>query len=242
MGKIGVYVIEDEPLYAGQLEMLIDELDYDMLGVSDNSDTAKVEIERLKPDLLLVDINIRGTMDGIELVKSLDAPIPAIFITSFTDQETFDRAKETNPYAYLAKPFDSQNLQQTIELALNRTGLTGDHLADQDLQIPGAFFVKNRNKLEKVEVRDVQYLEVENRYSTIITDSGKKFVLRMSMGEVQKRLPSNSFIRIHRKYAVNLNKVKSIDVQDNLLFLDDVQLPISRSNKEELLRKLKWMQ
>ncbi len=75
----------------------------------------------------------------------------------------------------------------------------------------------------------------------VFTEKGKKFVLRMSMGEVQDKLPKDAFARTHRKYSVNLSKITSIDVQDNLIFIDDLSIPISRSYKEELLKQLDWM-
>ena len=64
----------------------------------------------------------------------------------------------------------------------------------------------------------------------------------MSMGEVMEKLPSGEFLRIHRKFTVNLKKVKSIDTQDNLISIGETELPISRSHKEELLQKLEWLQ
>ncbi|MEQ9285819.1 MAG: LytTR family transcriptional regulator DNA-binding domain-containing protein [Cyclobacteriaceae bacterium] len=244
MSKLSIYIIEDEALYANQLMMLVDELDYDLAGMADNSDTALAEIGKLAPDLLLVDIKINGTMDGIELVSSIteDKEIPAIFITSFTDKETFDRAKAVNPYAYLSKPFNAHDLQRTIELAIQSKAEQKPADWGDDIAFQGAFFIKNRHRLEKVAIADILYLEVEDRYSTVYTDQGKKYVLRMSMGDVQEKLPEKMFFRTHRKYSVNLSKIKSLDLQDNLLYLGDASVPISRTHKEELLKRLEWMQ
>lgn len=244
MSKLSIYIIEDEALYANQLMMLVDELDYDLAGMADNSDTALAEIGKLTPDLLLVDIKINGTMDGIELVSNITKAkeIPAIFITSFTDKETFDRAKAVNPYAYLSKPFNAHDLQRTIELAIQSKAEQQPADWGDDIAFRGAFFIKNRHRLEKVAIADILYLEVEDRYSTVYTDQGKKYVLRMSMGDVQEKLPKKLFFRTHRKYSVNLSKIKSLDLQDNLLYLGDASVPISRTHKEELLKRLEWMQ
>ncbi|MEQ6168148.1 response regulator transcription factor [Ekhidna sp. MALMAid0563] len=240
MSKLAIYILEDEELYANQLEMLVDELDYDLAGISDNSDVAKSEIEQRKPDLLLMDVKVNGSMNGIDLAASLEHKAPVIFITSFEDQATFDRAKSTKPYAYITKPFDAENLQRTIELAIGN--LEKDAEWNEDVVLDTSLFIKNRHRLEKIEIVDITYLEVEDRYSTVFTRSGKKYVLRMSMGDVQKKLPSGDFMRIHRKYTVNLNHVTSIDTQDNMIMLGEVELPISRSHKEELLNKLDWLQ
>lgn len=244
MATLSIYIIEDEALYANQLMMLVDELDYELVGMADNSDTAFVEINKLRPDLLLMDIQVNGTMDGIELLSRINREnkVPAIFITSFTDKETFVRAKQENPYAYLSKPFNAHDLQRTIELAINSHVKEESQSWDEDIAFQGAFFIKNRHKLEKVTIDEILYLEVEDKYSTVFTDKGKKYVLRMSMGEVQKKLPEKTFFRTHRKYSVNLTKVKSIDLQESMLYLGDVPIPISRSNKEELIKRMDWMQ
>ncbi len=244
MANISIYIIEDEELFANQLEILVEKLDYELAGRSDNSDTAKVEIEKLSPDLLLADININGTMDGIELVDSLETKLPTIFITSLSDDETFARAREVGPHAFLTKPFDDKALQRAIELAISDKGTSGDNSAEwsEDRSFGHSFFIKNRSKLEKVNVDEIVYLEVEDRYSTIFTEDGRKFVLRMSIGAVQEKLPDDSFLRVHRKYAVNLQKIKSIDTQDNLIHVGETSIPLSRSHKEELMRRVDWLQ
>lgn len=247
MNKLGIYIIEDEVLFLNKMEMLIDELDYELLGSTDNSDTAVVEIEKLKPDLILVDIDIAGSMDGVQVVEKLDKnlDLAVIFVTSYQDKETFERVKRVNPYAFITKPFDADNLQRTIELSLNTSeddSMNESHDWDSDVIFKDSIFIKTRNRIEKIKVDEILYLEVEDRYSTVFTENGKKYVLRMSMGDVQDKLPQDTFSRTHRKYGVNLSKITSIDVQDNLIFIDDISIPISRSYKEALLKKLNWMQ
>jgi len=248
MAELSIYIVEDEPLYANQLLMLVDELGYQLAGMADNGEKAINEILTLNPDLLLMDIKVKGERSGIEIVASIQEKIkaPVIFITSFTDQETFDNAKVVNPYAFLTKPFDGLTLQRTIELAFNNSQLakpgTDNEDWKEDVVFQESFFIKTRNKLEKVQVDEILYLEVEDRYSTVFTEGGKKYVLRMSMENVQKKLPQDKFFRTHRKYSVNLSKVKSMDLQDNLLSVGDVSIPISRSSKEELMKKLDWIQ
>ena len=244
MSNLSIYIVEDEPLYANQLLMLVDELDYELAGTSDNSDTAKNEILNKKPDLLLVDIKINGSMNGIDLVTevSKELNIPAIFITSFSDKATFDRAKLANPYAYLTKPFDSSDLQRNIELAFNSGQKNRPSGWNEDVAFSESFFIKNRNKLEKVGITNILYLEVEDKYSTLFLEGGKKYVLRMSIAAVLEKLPQQTFCRVHRKYAVNLTKLKSIDIQDNLIHIEEHSITISRANKEEFLEKLEWLQ
>lgn len=241
MANLKIYIIEDEALFLNKILILVDELGYEAVGSTDNSDTALVEIAQLKPDLLLVDIDIAGSMDGVEVVAKVDESlhVPVIFVTSYHDKETFERVKRVNPYAFITKPFDGDHLQHTIELALNAKQKTGDW--NTDVVFKDAVFIKNRNRIDKVKIDEILYLEVEDRYSTVITESGTKYVLRMSMGDLQDNLPKETFARTHRKYSVNLSKITSIDVQDNLLYVGETSIPISRNYKEILLKQLDWM-
>ena len=226
--------------------MLVESMGYDIAGSTDNSDTAFAEINQLKPDLLLVDINISGTMDGIELLTKVreHSSVPAIFITSFTDDKTFQRAKQVVPKAYISKPIQESELQRAIELAFIQMDPVNpsDESWSNDKIFKDAIFIKNRNRLDKVDIDEILYLEVEDRYSTVFTEDGKKYVLRMSMGQVQEKLSEDIFIRVHRKFSVNLNKIKSIDLQDNLILVGNTNIPVSRSHKESLIQKLPWMQ
>lgn len=240
MGKLGIYIVEDESLYANQLEMMVDELGYELLGITDNSDTAKKELEKMHPDLILMDVKVNGSMSGIDLAASLSFNANVIFITSFEDEATFNRAKATKPHAYITKPFDSKNLQRTIELVIGNLGQGSEWQEDKIFE--KSLFIKNRQHLQKIDIEDIIYLEVEDRYSTVYTSLGKKYVLRMSLGDIQQKLPEQYFMRIHRKYTVNLKAIKSINVQDNMILIGETEIPISRSHKEELLQKLEWLQ
>ncbi len=245
MSKLNIYIVEDDELYADQLMILIDELGYNLVGMSSNSDIAQKEIRQKMPDLLLVDIGIEGSMDGIELIQSLQGEIsaPVIFITAFKDKSTFKRSKLVNPYAYLSKPFDAENLERTIELAfqsIEEHSLANDW--EQDISYNDSFFIKTGNRLRKVAISEIMYLEVDDRHSTLYSSDGQKYVVRMSLGELNNKLPSNDFIRVHRKYMVNKNKITSVDLQEQVLFLNEFQIAVSRTGKEELLNRLNWLQ
>lgn len=245
MSKLGIYIVEDEILYLNKMMMVVENLDYDVVGNSDNSDTAMVEITKLNPDLILMDIGISGTMDGVELSNKIrkTSIIPTIFVTSFSDEKTFDRVKETGACAFITKPIDEKSLQRSIELAIGSIDQKKEEIQEwnADIIFEDAVFIKSRHKIEKVKIDDILYLEVEDRYSTIFSAKGKH-VLRMSMGEVQEKLPKERFARTHRKFTINLSKIDSINTQDNLIQIGDIEIPISRSYKELLLQKLDWMQ
>ncbi len=246
-----ILIVEDEELYADKLEMLIDKLEYEHFGTVDNSKDALALLEKGLPDLILMDVHIHGEHDGIELTDLIHQKhlIPVVFITSLQDELTYNRASRTKPVNFLAKPFNEIQLQRTIELTVknlqkeeekNSVKSGKEENWENDFLFEDHFFIKTRQKLEKVAVHDVLYLEQDGRYCQVHTDS-KKFLVRMPMSEMIKRLPPQLFIQTHRSFFVNYKKVSSVDLQDSIVLLNEKHVPLSKRNKEELLSKLDWI-
>ena len=123
MRKAKILIVEDEAVVAENLEMVIDDGGYDVVGRADNADDAVTAASELKPDLILMDIILRGQKNGIdasyEIKEKLD--IPVIFLTAYSDFKLVDRAKSTEPYAYIVKPFQEGELFASIEMALYKS-------------------------------------------------------------------------------------------------------------------------
>lgn len=235
-------IVEDEPLYGQQLEMIVDRLGYSWAGVYDNAFDALDAFHRENPDLLLLDIHLAGEMDGISFAERVNRirPVPTVFITSLQDDETFARAQLISPVAYIIKPFDDLQLQRTIELAVAKlAGNTATHNFEKDeLVLSDCLFVKVRHKLEKVLYENILYLEADNRYCILYTVDHHKYAVRMPLNEFELRLPSDRFARIHRSFIINLKWLQSIDLQDMLVIMKDKQLPLSKGHREEVLARL----
>ena len=120
MTKIRIFLVEDDDVLARTTEWRINKLEYEFAGRAANGKDAIAQISRSRPDIILMDINLQGEMDGIVtagiIKKSLDIPI--IFLTSCMDKETISRAKETGPDGYLVKPFENRDLMVAVELAV----------------------------------------------------------------------------------------------------------------------------
>lgn len=128
--KKRILIVEDEALIAIDLEQRLIGLGYAVPGIADSAASAIQEIEDKHPDLLLVDIRIRGPVDGIALVEQVKRryKLPAIFLTAHADVSTLQRAKETEPFGYLVKPVGTASLLSAIEVALYR------HKIDRELR------------------------------------------------------------------------------------------------------------
>ena len=117
-----IIIVEDEPIISADLAGHIRKMGHLVVGRAFNSEKALDLIAIHQPDLILLDINIKGTKDGIEVAEIINEKykIPFIFITSYSDSETLDRVKVTMPYGFIVKPFNDRDIISTIEIALFR--------------------------------------------------------------------------------------------------------------------------
>ena len=122
MKNLSIYIVEDEPLIAETIKVILEEGGYTICGESDNAKEAIFDIESKKPDLILADIMLEGELDGIEMMQHLNKKIttPFIFLTSLSDAETLERVKSCNPSGFIVKPFNENTILANIELALHK--------------------------------------------------------------------------------------------------------------------------
>ncbi len=130
----GILIVEDEALIAMDLARQLERAGYSVTGIADNRDDAVALCREVTPALALLDICIRPPADGIQTAIDLlqCADIPVVFLTSYADDETIDRAAAVSPYGYLLKPFDERTLLATVRMALGRAAL------DRELRLLGA--------------------------------------------------------------------------------------------------------
>lgn len=120
MAKSKILVVEDEIIIAMEIEDRLDSLGYEVVDmVSSGAEAIQAAVE-MPPDLVLIDIMLKGSMDGIEVASQMQARfhIPVIYLTAYADENTLQRAKTSRPFGYLVKPFEKRELQIAIEIAL----------------------------------------------------------------------------------------------------------------------------
>lgn len=122
MSRIKILVVEDERLVADDLRETLEALDYEVVGVVATGEAAIAQAEQLCPDLVLMDIRLQGELDGVAAAATIQQrfQIPVVYLTANADRPTLDRAKVTQPFGYVLKPFDDRVLATTIEIALAR--------------------------------------------------------------------------------------------------------------------------
>ncbi len=125
MGKKRIMIVEDEIIVARDMRMALEDIGYDVCSVVDTGENAIKKAEEDRPDLVLMDIKLAGEIDGIDAAGEINSrfDIPSIYVTAHPDEEIFNRAKETEPFVYLHKPVDYNQLHNNIELALYKNGI-----------------------------------------------------------------------------------------------------------------------
>jgi len=122
MEHVKICIVEDESIVAFDLKRHLELSGYEVCGVFSSGEETLAQFENLSPDLVLMDIKLKGTMDGLETASIIKEryKIPVIILTAFADDETLERAKLTDPFAYIIKPFEDRKLKTTIEITLSR--------------------------------------------------------------------------------------------------------------------------
>ncbi len=239
---VQVLVVEDDMIVGAHISMVLAEAGYGVLGLMPTGEAALAQISASPPDLILMDVNLKGKLDGIETATHIYErfQIPVIFLTANADEVTFNRAKAAFPHAFINKPFQPQALLRAIELVVQRIqdGTAPMHQAGPAAQPPISadhVFVRDKNRMVKIQMADIQYVEAERNYCRIHT-SQRAYLLSVPMKTVEERLDKLAFVRTHRSFMVNLSAVESFD--ESYLYLGEQAIPLSKAFKEPVLQRL----
>jgi DNA-binding LytR/AlgR family response regulator len=235
-----ILIVEDEMLIAANIAMQLENFGYVICGIIPKGEEALKILKTEKPDIVLMDINLKGNLDGIETAKLMHAEssIPIIYLTANADDDHFSRAKATNPYAFISKPFKKLDLQRAIELAADRIlQETSEMKVDQKKYILNdRIFVKQNDMMCKIIIADIEYLEADRNYCQVFTKD-KTYLLVNTLKNMEEKLPSEFFQRIHRSYIVNVTQVNEIN--HNYVSVGSKILPLSKELRLDLLDRLK---
>lgn len=241
--KIKLLIVEDEMVIAANISLQLTEMGYEVTGIVPRGEEALVHVRDNPPDIILLDINLKGELDGIETAREMQKMqnIPVIYLTANVDDAHFNRARDTHPFGFIAKPFKKLDLQRAIELTVSQIncrdgGSTGaGQQKDDTFILSDCIFVRHLNSMVKVSIKDILYIEAERNYCRIFSSS-KEYLVVMTLREMDNKLPSKHFLRVHRSYIINISQVK--EVATSHLVIERKAIPISKSLKEELLKRL----
>lgn len=161
-----IFVVEDEVITAAQLKNYIEEMGYQFAGTADNGADALKQIRQTLPDLVLMDIRLKGGMDGIEVAGRLHAggAIAVIYLSAYADDDILARARLTEPFGYLLKPFTKLELKASIEVGLYKSEMAAK-LAAQAEEL------KRINDI--LVEREMRVIEVKHELNELLREAGK---------------------------------------------------------------------
>ena len=242
ISKIKILIVEDELIIAEDLRDTLESMHYEVVGVAYNMARAIHLIEKNHPDIVLLDIMMNGVDVGISIAEEINInyKIPFIFVSAFSDRATLERAKTTNPSAYLVKPFQEKSIFAAIELAISKhTYHHGNEKLrseyNKEMISQSGFWVKDGNEFKSINFEEVLWLRAVGNYVEIKTHD-RKYLIRSPLKNIGVQLPENKFIRIHKSYIVFKNLINSIE--NTYMVVDGVRLPIGKKYKDLLFKKL----
>lgn len=227
MSELKILIVDDEPLAARRLRILIERRpDLRLVGTAKDGDEAVEAIRTLEPDVVLLDVQMPG-LDGFEVVERLAGGLPpvVIFVTAFDHHAS--RAFEARALDYLVKPVDAQRLYDALDHArIRRDQIEASSQVEElreiiaNLRRGGAsatpaqrfereFWVRSLGETLRVPVDEIERIEAERDYVRLHT-SERSFLHREPISDIEKRLDPEAFLRVHRSTIVRRDRVTAI--------------------------------
>lgn len=237
-----VAIVDDEPLALGYLrELLAAHSDVEIVAECANGFEAVKAVADAKPDLLLLDIQM-PKLDGFDVLELIGHAVPVIFVTAYDAFAV--RAFEVHAVDYLLKPFGPERLAEALTRARGRLGSDDVQparhvLAEaQSARAPlSRILIRERADIHVIPVEKIDYIESQDDYVAVRVD-GRSLLKEQTLSELAELLDPNRFVRIHRRYVLNLTRLVRIEQSDTesrtATLRDGTELPISRSGYARL--------
>lgn len=226
---INCLVVDDEPIARKGIIEHIQQIDFLYLTAEcKNAIEAATWLKKAEVDLIFLDIQM-PRLTGIDFLRNLpNAPL-VIFTTAYPEYAI--EGFELDVLDYLLKPVSFARFMRAVNKA-------SDYLMKSKkdtLPSTSFFFIKVNQKLEKIKIDEVLYVEAMSNYIVIHTRQ-KKHIAYLTFKGIEEKLPDHLFIRTHKSYLVSINAIQSIDAEE--VSLENVSLPISKTYREDVMRKI----
>ncbi len=245
--KTTCLIIDDEKLARDLLREFLEPFsEIEIIGECTKGSEAVEKINKLKPDLIFLDVQMPG-MTGFDVLEDIDHEPYVIFTTAY-DQYAI-KAFEKNAVDYLLKPLDQERFRLAVNRALKQKQLEHSNLEDlldslrseRKSSYESHVFVQKSEKLFNLPVEEIVYLEASGDY-TIITTKADQFVSSSGIGKLDEIMNPDTFIRVHRSTIINLNFLKEIERHFNGGMVVKMQngknFPVSRTYAKAIRKKV----
>lgn len=224
-------IIDDEPLALLQMEGYVKKIPYlELVAACQSAIEAKEILENDKIDAMFCDINL-PELNGLDFVKSLDNPPMVVFTTAYSEYAV--EGFHLNAIDYLLKPFGLDDMKRASEKIKARYDARRTLQEVSQIDEDDAIFLKTEYKIVRINISHISYVEAMSEYLRIyLVDYSRPIIVLMSMKKMEERLPSRSFMRVHRSYIINLKHIK--EISKNRIMLDgDIDVPIGDSYRDQ---------
>ncbi len=232
--KLKVIVVDDEPMSRGFIERYCEKLgDLEVTGSFEDAETALKYLDKNEIDIIFLDVEMPN-LSGFQLLDQMIYKPKVILTTSKIDY-AFD-AFQYGVVDYLKKPITFSRFQEALNKI--KISITIDPATISDKSADGSLediFIKSDGKLIRLSFRDILYIESLGDYVKYFT-STKNYIALCTLKAVEEKMGNNGFMKVHRSFIVNMNKIK--DIQDNTLVIEGKVIPISRSFQSEVKSRI----
>lgn len=245
--SMNILVVEDESIVAKDIQVCLKKLGYNVIGICSTGEHAIEKANEAKPDLVMMDIMLKGELTGIQAAAAIreTRDVPVIFLTAYTDRDTVDKAKETEPYGYIIKPFKGIDIQTAIEIALYKHSKEKEVKQERDYYYKLAeqqdsadmIFVKANQRLVKIKYADIYFIEALKDY-VVINTLDRRYTIHSTMKDIESKMPTKDFCRVHRSFIIRIDKIKEIDHSNVVMENEKKIVPVGGSYKDALQEKL----
>jgi DNA-binding LytR/AlgR family response regulator len=239
-----IFLVEDEWIHAESIRISIEELGYEWLGYTQEGIDALQQIQRLQPDVVLLDINLHGALSGIPIANALKKnypQLPFIFVTSHLENEIITQSIGTNPVAYLTKPVNMGDLKAALIKAQLANAEAGATEQEAELSISGdkQLLIRVGKNLKPLIKEDIFYVQTDAKnYVRIFTASGN-YTVKQSLNAMEQILAWPQFMRVHKEYIINLRQVSDIHEGDQLVKINTTFIPVGKSYRKDFFERYK---
>ena len=250
MAKTKVVIVEDESIVAKDIQNCLENLGYTVPTIVATGEKAIQAVEEHKPDLVLMDIILKGEMNGIDAATFIKDTynIPVIFLTANADDTTVNKAKLAEPYGFIIKPYRDKELQTTIEMVLYKHEKVAEIKKERDFynaivenrEVKDSIYVRSDYRLNRIKFEDIYFIEALKDY-VIINTADNSYTTHTTMKEIISILPARDFVRVHRSFIVRLDKIFSIKYPDLVIEGKKKVIPIGGLYKKELYSRLNFI-
>lgn len=241
---VKILIVEDEYVTAKTLSNFLEASGYTVVGCAMDTEEALSYLNNTVIDCVILDINLNDEKDGVWIANHIkeNYHIPFIFLTAYTDKETISRAVKASPFGFLAKPFQKVELFSAIEITLHKhnelTMLQKNYIINEDNHIQ-TVFLKNVDRFDKVVINDICFIETQKNYLLIHIDT-MVYKHRATLKEFIDMLPPLDFIKTHRAFLINKNKIVSVDKSNHVIKVLSSNIPISKAFRQDVYEKINF--